>query len=257
MSIIYTADEYKKQFDFPSSYKLTGTLCYGTFHEDRIIKVIADCVTELDVNAKLIKLDNPNMKYIRELKFGDKIFWFIGCYGGAWLSEYLHLACLFGSQKNILLGSCGGLAKGMSTGDYIIPTSSYSLESSAMTYDRTSPLHNSDEALSNSIKSKLPENYKVWRGPTITCQASMGQTSSDVDQWAKEGYYGVEMEASTVFAVSNYFNVPSAACVYVSDNLIENHKNISGDVINQSDMRTDRQLVQITAALKELLELIN
>jgi purine-nucleoside phosphorylase len=42
-----------------------------------------------------------------------------------------------------------------------------------------------------------------------------------VQSWSKEGYFGIEMETATVFAVSKHFNVPSASLMHVGDNLIK------------------------------------
>jgi len=55
----------------------------------------------------------------------------------------------------------------------------------------------------------------------MTCSAMLGETKEDIENWSKDGYYGVEMETSTVFAVSSHFNVPSASLIYVTDNLIK------------------------------------
>src|SRR5690606_14354141 len=113
----------------------------------------------------------------KELRIGDKVIWFAIGYGGAWLSEYLHWACLFGSKKNLLLGSCGGLKPGIKQGDFIVPEYSFSEESSARIYNRESSLHYSDQEFSNRIAAKLSEDgSKVWAGPMVTCQAMIGET---------------------------------------------------------------------------------
>ena len=49
----------------------------------------------------------------------------------------------------------------------------------------------------------------------------MGEAWEDVKKWSHDGYYGVEMEIATVFAVSRHFDVPSVALIYVTDNLIK------------------------------------
>ena len=49
----------------------------------------------------------------------------------------------------------------------------------------------------------------------------MAETFEDVKNWSKEGFLGVEMEASTIFAVSKHFNVASTALLIVGDNLIK------------------------------------
>lgn len=104
----------------------------------------------------------------------------------------------------------------MKVGDFIVPTSSYAQESSVRIYNRESPEQYPNDKLAKSLEARLQsKDTKVWRGGMVTCQAMIGETWDDVQSWSDEGYYGVEMEASTVFAVSNHFKVPSAACMYV------------------------------------------
>ena len=55
----------------------------------------------------------------------------------------------------------------------------------------------------------------------MTCQAMMGETWKDILKWSKKGFYGVEMEASTIFAVSSHFKVPATAMLGVADNLVK------------------------------------
>jgi purine-nucleoside phosphorylase len=229
-------------------------LCYGTLYEQRVLSQLKYALMDVGIDAEINDMPHEFLRFAKEIKIGDKNIWFAIGYGGAWLSEYLHWACLFGSKKNILLGSCGGLKPGIKQGDFIVPTASFSEESSAKIYNRKSNMHPSDKNLSTSISEALAEDgTKVWHGPTITCQAMIGETLDDIKQWSSEGYYGVEMEASTVFAVSKHFNVPAAASLYVGDNLIEEHNNMSEEYAAEADTRTQNQIKQIKMALSELL----
>ena len=250
----FTAEEYKKDFELAPDYRVDGVLCYGTIFEERILKVLEECLVNMGVDAKPKSFTDTSLRFVRELTINGKTIWFITGYGGAYISACLHLACLFGSQKNILVGSCGGLKHGIHSGDFIIPTSSYGQESTVMMYDRENPIQYCDKNLSDSLKARLlKDNNNVWEGPTVTCQASLGQTAEDVRQWSEAGYFGVEMEASTVFAVSKHFSVPAAASIYVADNLIENQTHLSKSYASQAEMRQKRQHSQIKAALEELI----
>jgi len=250
-----TAEQYKKHLQLAEDYKVDGVLCYGTLYEEKTIAILETCLSEMNLKVGINTLSHPFLRFIREIQVNDKKLWFMIGYGGAWLSEYLHWACLFGSNNNILVGSCGGLKKGMKPGDFIIPTSSYGQESSVRIYNREDPIQYTDKDLSVELVSKIEDEYiKVWRGPTVTCQAMIGETLEDIENWSNDGYYGVEMEASTVIAVSNHFGVPSAVSLYVGDNLIEQHNNLSEEYANEADMREQNQKKQIKAALELLLD---
>lgn len=248
-----SADQYREHLGFPANYKVDAMLCYGTLYEQRVLSQLTETLQELGLAAEINEMPHEFLRFAKEIKIGDKTIWFAIGYGGAWLSEYLHWACLFGSRKNILLGSCGGLKPGIKQGDFIVPESSFSEESSARIYNRESDVHSPDKSLSDRVTSSLErDGAKVWRGPMVTCQAMIGETLDDVKEWSSAGYYGVEMEASTVFAVSKHFNVPSVASLYVGDNLVEEHNNMSEEYAAEADTRKQNQVKQIKMALSEL-----
>ena len=81
----------------------------------------------------------------------------------------------------------------------------------------------------------------------------MAETKEDVDNWSKQGYYGVEMEASTVFAISNHFNVPSAAVVMIADNLITEESVIDEDYQESRELRQETSKDILVESLKVLI----
>ncbi len=72
-------------------------------------------------------------------------------------------------------------------------------------------------------------------------------------KWADEGYDGVEMEASTVFAVSNHFKVPSVAILMIADNLIEKETVLSANFEKKATSRSQVTKEMLTAAIDEIL----
>jgi len=146
------------------------------------------------------------------------------------------------------------LKKGASSLEIIIPEWSHGDESSARSYQPDSKgRHLADVSMSGRVAAKLSKKYTVHRGSTVTHQAMAGETWEDVLNWSKQGYSGVEMEASTVFAVSNHFNVPSAAILRIGDNLIEQETVM--DINYESSRDLHRQVSQdiFDVAVEELL----
>ena len=191
-----------------------------------------------------------------EVEMDNKRFWFDVPYGGAMLSEYLQLACLFGSKKNILIGSCGGLFSQLDACDIVIPSKVYGNESSTRMYalENLENIHYPDKDLTKKLKDRLSKHNKVYEGPTITCQAMLAESWEDVEGWSDEGYYGVEMEASTVFAVSNFYKVPASAVLLVADNLIKketvHHENY--EKMREKRMKLRQEITK--TVIGELLE---
>lgn len=229
----FTAEEYRKHFNLPSDYFIEGFISYGGWMEERQRNEIQDILKQNSIKYTAKILDGF-LSHVLEIKINNKNYWFVVMYGGTMLSEYIHLACLFGSKKNIHLGSCGGLEKNINSLDLIIPTYSYGNESITRIYDKDAKdyKHFPNEDLSNLLQKNLGSNFVIKRGPMFTNQAMLGESMEDIISWSNDGYYGVEMEIATVFSVSKYFNVPCTALIYVSDNLIkgqtvgnETHKN--------------------------------
>jgi len=218
----FTASDFRKMFGLPDDYVVEGFLSYGAWNVEKQHLKIKEVLKGLEVDYTINKLTNF-LGYVFEINIGGKRYWFTVMYGGTLLSEIVHLACLFGSKKNIHIGSCGGLSPQINDIELVLPTWSYGNESTTRTYERDAPnfKHYPNKKLMSELKKNLPPHYKVWEGPIMTNEAMMGETWDDVKSWSEKGYYGVEMETATVFAVSNHFNVPSAALLYVTDNLIK------------------------------------
>lgn len=192
---------------------------------------------------------------MRELEINNKKYWFVVEYGGATLSEYLHLACLFGSKINIHIGSCGGLNPNLNSLDLIVPKYTYGDESTTRIYAREveNNKHCSTESVSLELIKNTPKNFKIDTGPIMGCQAMMGETWEDVKSWSESGYSGVEMETAVLFAVSNHFKVPCGALVYISDNLIKGQTVHDESHKNEKPKRDEVKLAVYKIAIRTLL----
>ncbi|KKQ34900.1 MAG: Uridine phosphorylase [Candidatus Nomurabacteria bacterium GW2011_GWB1_37_5] len=248
-------DELKKLVGLPLKYKVKGFICMGAWDDEKYFDAIKLILNKIGIKYACRKMDNF-LSHVLEICIDGNTYWFAVLYGGTMLSEYLHLACSFGSEKNINIGSCGGLYPEMNSTDLIIPTWSFGRESSAFIYDKENKdfRYYPDDMLSNKLESKIDKKYKIWKGPIVTCHAMLGETFEDVKLWSKEGYYGVEMETSTLFAVSKHFNVPSTAIVYVADNLIKGQ--IVGDESHEKQKGHREEVKEeiYKAAIQTLLE---
>lgn len=250
----FTAEEYRKLLGLQKDYHVDGMLCYGTWDKEKHVQFFKNIILKSGRGFAYGELPNFLQK-ILEFSIDGRRYWFDVSYGGALLSEYLHLACLFGSRKNILLGSCGGLHPEISSLDVIIPTYSYGDESATRMYNPGADgnKHYADEGLSRSLKNRISSQYKIWEGGTTTCQAMMAETLEDVQNWSQQGFFGVEMEAATVFAVSKHFNVPASAVLVVGDNLIQGETVGSESYLLNKENKEKIKEEQYRVALEELL----
>ncbi len=248
----YTASDYRSFFNLPETYRLDGMLIWGGWNRQRHISLLQESLRERVAQFNQLA---DFLERMLEFVVDGKRYWFDVSYGGARLSEYLHLACLFGSRKNILLGSCGGLDAQVDACDFVVPTFSHGNESTTRVYQPQASDHRHfpSKELSARLARAINRKHKVWHGPTVTNQAMMAETLEDVRTWSDQGYLGVEMEAATVFAVSNHFAVPSGAILFVGDNLIKGETVLDASFKDKRHLREAAEAEQYRAALAELL----
>ncbi|PJE65581.1 hypothetical protein COU91_00860 [Candidatus Saccharibacteria bacterium CG10_big_fil_rev_8_21_14_0_10_47_8] len=248
------AKDYKRHLDIPEEYQVDGVLVAGTWKVDREFERIVSLAKQYNSGAKIQRIPYEFIGIGQEIIINGKRIWIFVMYGGVMLSEFVHLGCIFGSKKNILVGVAGGLKPGIKIADVVLPTESYKDGSMSTLYDRNDDvLIESDDSLRSNIKAKLSSEHKVYEGKTMTCQAMMAETEEDVKKWSEQGYLAVEMEAATVFAVSKHFNVPAAALLSVADNLIEDETVFSENYQVLAEIRAKVRDEQYLIALDELI----
>jgi len=248
----YNAADYRSHFHLPEDYRVDGMLIWGGWNRPRHVSVLQTALAE---RAAAFNELPGFLERMLEFVVDEKHYWFDVSYGGARLSEYLHLACLFGSRKNVLLGSCGGLNPQIDACDLIVPSFSYGDESTTRVYQPgvSDHRHFPNKEMSARLAESISPKHRLWQGPTVTNQAMMAETFEDVKKWSEQGYLGVEMEAGTVFAVSNHFAVPSGAILYVGDNLIRGETVLDTSFSDNRHLREAAETEQYRVALAELL----
>ena len=252
----FTADDYRSHHKLPADYAVDGFIIFGTFHPGPYDQLREE-LEKLGIAADFTRtLDGPYFQPILEFSVKGKRYWFTVAYGGTMLSEWTHLACLFGSRMNVVIGSCGGLFADAESPEIVVPTYAYADESTTRMYKRsTDNRHYADKTLNQKLLPALQDGHKVWHGPTVTCQAMMAETWEDIQDWAKAGYYAVEMEAATVFAVSNHFNVPATALLTIGDNLVKEKTVLDVNYEGGADTRQAVRRFMLRAALGQMLKL--
>lgn len=231
----FTADDYRKNLGLTKNYRVDGFIVCGS-SKKHPYDFIKESFTKANKNVKFGSFNDDFLGPITEINAGKKRFWFVVAYGGTVLSEWLHLACIFGSKVNIVLGTCGGLKRGLSSRDVIVPTYSFGNESTTRAYNPGTNKHMADKKLSNTLVRELRKEATVSQGPVYTFEAMLAETEDDIKRWSRQGYYGVEMESATVFAISKHFGVPAAGALMIADNLIE------GETILDINFEEGRQL---------------
>ncbi|MBI1975262.1 MAG: hypothetical protein HYS57_02800 [Parcubacteria group bacterium] len=250
----FTAEDFLRKFPLGDDYQVSGFLVFGTF-KNYPYELLRESLKRLGYTATFRQLPGEFLSPILEFRVKGGIYWFVKAYGGALLCEWLHLACLFGSKKNIVLGSCGGLHENAQALDVVVPPYSLANESTTRAYEPgAGDKHHADSGLRKAIVKLLEEGHRVWDGPTVTNEAMLAETLEDVQSWSRSGFYGVEMEAATVFAVSNHFKVPSAAALAISDNLIKGETTLDENFQDSRGLRRQVFADMMDVALRVMIK---
>lgn len=218
----YSADDYRRRLGLSPDYVVDGLVCFGTMPTRGQREFTEAAITALNLQYKPV-IESGWLESVYDIDVHGRRIWLVVTLGGALLSSVTQIACMFGSRANIVVGTCGGLQPGRRMGDMILAESSHGDESTTRIYQRDNPscVYLADPALTSRLENRFLPKYVVRRGKLTTCQAMHGETWDDVVGWSAAGFDGVEMESSTLFAVSNHYNVPCAAAVTIMDNLIE------------------------------------
>jgi purine-nucleoside phosphorylase len=252
-----TDNDFRRKLKLPENYNVADLLAYGIwdlYAEERHLPHLKKAFLDLNLTCDIKRFDNADIGHAYEFTIGDKNYWFVPVMGTAMMACYAHFANILGSKKNIIIGTVGGLAPNMKTSDFIIPTQILGNDN-ALKYqpDAIDKIFYPDRITTQRLKNRMPNDLKVWEGKTLTCESILAETEQDVSQWSKEGYLGVEMEGGLMFALSNYFKIPSAALFFVSDNLIEGETLLHESHNLSKERREKAREIQYRVAMEELI----
>jgi purine-nucleoside phosphorylase len=117
------------------------------------------------------------------------------------------------------LGTCGALQQEIECGDVVIAQSSKAGECLSMhygfKYDDVIP---ADGSLTEPMTRFFSRNgLTVHAGPIVTTGAVFRETDELVSSWSRDGYLGVELEASGQFALAEYMGFKTTMALLVTD----------------------------------------
>lgn len=159
---------------------------------------------------------------------GEKIAFYLSSTGSTGAStECLETNWLTGATKFIMFGSCGSLAKEVTTGKYIIPTESYRGEGCSYYYAPPADyirMKNSDKIAALFEEWKVPYvQGKVW-----TTDSMIRETAGLVSKRKSEGCIAVEMELAGVQAACDFYGLELYNFLEAGDVLSESGYEVEG-----------------------------
>lgn len=143
-------------------------------------------------------------------------------YGPTLASEFIHVLGLMGTPVVVHTGSFGGLKKGLQVGDIFVPNEAVRGETVSDWY---LPRNQKCDASKDLVKFVMNECKKSGQrcvtGKIFTTAAMLAEKWSDIMRWSKQGFVGVDLEASATFAVAKHFGMKRVVIYSLVDNIIE------------------------------------
>lgn len=168
---------------------------------------------------------------VRELAFPDMFYGFwqgspvvYSCvYGASRAVELAHLFGVLGTPRMVMIGTCGALDAGLSTGDVVEPSQAVAQEGVAHLYKTVAEdtgIVLSDPELTALGKAALESRgIRTTDSLHLTWSSIFAQSGAMIQEWRERGYGSVDMEAATLFAVAKHFGFAATALLVVWDQL--------------------------------------
>jgi purine-nucleoside phosphorylase len=128
-----------------------------------------------------------------------------------------------GAQRLIRVGTCGGIAKGLRTGDLVIATAACPVDGATSTYLHGEPYAPAaDFGLTRALVDAASASGVEARTGLVASVDVFYNTDDDYAQrWRDRGVLAFEMEASAMFYLAARAGAPAACALTVSDVLSE------------------------------------
>jgi purine-nucleoside phosphorylase len=128
-----------------------------------------------------------------------------------------------GAKRLIRVGTCGGIAKGLKTGDLVVATAACPVDGATTTYlhgEAYAPA--ADFALTRALVDAAAEAGVAARTGVVASVDVFYNTDADYAQrWRDRGVLAFEMEASALFYLAARDGAQAACALTVSDVLSE------------------------------------
>ncbi|MDO5728981.1 MAG: purine-nucleoside phosphorylase [Actinomycetaceae bacterium] len=136
----------------------------------------------------------------------------------------------FGVEKVIRVGTCGGISPQVNVGDVVVALGAHT--DSSMNTFRLPGLHFSAVASYDLVRAAVDaaaDEDRVHVGTIISRDHFYLTPDGQVDQLARYGVLGVDMEAAAMYGVAAEFGKKALTVLTVSDHLLDHSQDMSAE----------------------------
>lgn len=140
-----------------------------------------------------------------------------GGYGAPAAVDTLETVLALGVKRVIVMGMCGGFSTDIHVGDVVVPHMILCEEGTSQHYLGNVEHVMADSTLQKALADYFSLHFNVLEHPTVSTDAVYRQTMAKEADWRSRNCVAVDMEASALLAVCQYYSVPAAAVLICSD----------------------------------------
>lgn len=156
---------------------------------------------------------------VLKIKGNDNTCFVHGGYGSPAIADTIETLHVLGVNEIVLVGMCGVFSDKVDVGNIIIPNRILSEEGTSRHYYcniEFVEVHNNFGI--NEIETYFEKyRFKVITENTVTTDALYRETYFKENLWREKDCVGVDMEASALISVCNYYNMKSMVLLLASD----------------------------------------
>lgn len=138
-------------------------------------------------------------------------------YGSPAIADTVETLIALGVKEIILIGMCGGFADKVNVGDVIIPGKILSEEGTSLHYYENIEFVSQSEELGAKAVKYFENYFNIYSFNTVTTDSIYRQTFYKENYWRSKGCAGIDMEASALLSVSQYYGIEANVILLVSD----------------------------------------
>ncbi len=140
-----------------------------------------------------------------------------GGYGAPAAVDTLETVLALGVKRVLVMGMCGGFSASIHVGDVVVPHTVFCEEGTSQHYLGNVETVMADRKLHKALVEHFSPNFNVLDAPTVSTDAVYRQTMAKEAAWRSRNCVAVDMEASALLAVCQYYSVPASAALICSD----------------------------------------
>jgi purine-nucleoside phosphorylase len=141
-------------------------------------------------------------------------------WGAPRVVEPIHVAGELGTPAVIALGSCGGLQKGVHTGDVVLGLAATIGEGTSQYYGGHGT-STADPSLVEAADAALKaRGLRTHGGRLVTTSALFAQPRQLVQSWFGAGHVAVDMGSSAIFSAATFYGMRAASLLVVWEEIM-------------------------------------